>query len=305
MVVDGNACEFLANRWLVDTARVVRPLSAVTEQRYARIGTAHHAALERQRHAHHLPSAVYFAEYAVVADTHVVVERGVRALCCHGVHRVDTHTRRIHRQQEHRETAMSWQRCVGASQQNHPPRFVRHRGPHLGTVDDPLVAVAGGASSKRREVAASVGLAVAQTDQGVAGGDRRDDRRLLLSGAHVLDDASDHHRHRQRIEWCPSFFHLVEQHPQLDWVASAEPGHRSLDKTFGCERTVQRRIVERARCVLMLHCFGGVMSSDDFANSFSVTHHLWSKLKIHVSPALPHRRQTVSANPNLLHQTVC
>ena len=200
---------------------------------------------------------------------------------------------------------MPWQRCVGASEQNHPARFVRHRGPHLGAVDDPLIAVAGGASSERREVATRIGLAIAQADQGVAGGDRGDDRRLLLSGAHVLDDASDHHRHRQRIERRASFFHLVKQHPELDWVTSTEPRHRSLDKTFGGERTVQRRVVERARCVLMLHCFGRVVGSDDFANSFAVTHHLWSKLKIHVSLALPQRRQTPRGNQNLLHQTVC
>ena len=47
-------------------------IDRVLQQGHAGVGTTHHSALERERHAHHVPTAVDLTEHAVVADADVV-----------------------------------------------------------------------------------------------------------------------------------------------------------------------------------------------------------------------------------------
>ena len=76
----------------------------------------------------------------------------------------------------------------GAAQHDDPVVLVGARGPDLGALEHPAVAVAGGLRRDRREVAAAVGLAHADAEPELAAADAGQEPLLLRLGAELGDD---------------------------------------------------------------------------------------------------------------------
>ena len=99
------------------------------------------------------------------------------------------------------------------------------RRPHLATVDDPLVAVADRARRGGGDVAARVGLAVAERHERLAGEQDRGSTTAFCMSVptcattpatiSAIDEAVDRRAH---------LLELVEEQPEVDRVARAEPG---------------------------------------------------------------------------------
>ena len=120
----------------------------------------------------------------LLAEVHVAVEH---------LDALDLDALGVDREDEHRQAAVLRHVPVGAGQAQAPVRPPRPGRPHLGTVEDPLVAVAHGGRERSGHVGTAARLGEELHPQLLAPEDRRHVPALLLLGAEVQQ-----HRHARR-----------------------------------------------------------------------------------------------------------
>ena len=117
-------------------------------------------ALVHQRRDGNPPALPFLAEHLVVRDADVAEEDLVEfGFPRNLVERPNIDARSVHIENEVREPVVLRHVGVGASDQHPPAREVRDGGPHLLTVQDPVVAIPDGARCQTRHVRARTGLA--------------------------------------------------------------------------------------------------------------------------------------------------
>ena len=164
-----------------------------------------------------VPAAVLLADQLIDRNLDVLEEAFVDlGAALHGVDRPYGHAGGLHVHQQEGDAFLFLCLGVGADQKEHPVRVLCVCGPHLGTVDDVMVAFARGAGAQRGEVGAGAGLGKALAPPVVQIGHPRQEALLLFLRSKMRNDRAAQvgvHAVRQRGR---RGFELLAQDETLD-----------------------------------------------------------------------------------------
>ena len=152
-IADDRIGECAVGRGLLDQQLVLLLETAVTGRRRL-------AALERQRRVGDLPTVVDASDHVVLRAARIGEEHLAELRSAVGLgDAANLDTGLAHGHEEVRDALVLGGIRIGTGQQEAVVGVVPTRGPHLLTVDHPLVTVEHGAGRQRRQIGAGVGLA--------------------------------------------------------------------------------------------------------------------------------------------------